>query len=255
MLQSSNLTSRWRTPLAVFLALLLLAALLGWWRTQTNLSAPQVDRLRMQALVGQDIPALPQLRQAAGRGNLLAQRALAEVLLRRHDLAAEGVQFAEMAALRGDAAACFLLGRAYFEGGATTNRIPDMGRARHWLELAAEQKHAAAMHLLGLMAKNGYGGQADNLLAARWFARAVQLGHADAMFLLGNAYQAGEGVKQDTQQALRLYQAAAKQEHAAAAQTLALAYRDGQLGLTQDKREAELMLLEVEHILSHPGAH
>lgn len=219
-----------------------------------NLSPEQVDRLRMQALAGQT-QGLPDLRKAARRGNLAAQRAVAEVLLRQPETAAEGVQFAEMAAAQGDVQTHFMLGQAYFSGNASGRRLPDMARARHWLELAAERKHAQAMYLLGLMHKSGYTGQVDLHQAVQWFARAVQLRNADAMFMLGNAYQAGEGVAADQAQALRLYKAAAELEHPLAVQTLALAYRDGGLGLKPDKREADLMMMEVAHILSHPGGH
>lgn len=218
-----------------------------------DLSPQQVDRLRMQALAGQQAQTVPTLKQAAEHGNLLAHRALAEIFLRHPQTAQEGVQFAENAAKNGDALAQFMLGKAYFDGTATSTHVPDMARARHWLELAAERKHANAMYLLGLMHKAGYTGKIDFYLAAQWFARAVQLDHADAMFMLGNAYHAGEGVKQDELQAVRLYQAAAKKEHPLATQTLAMAYRDGGLGLAQDKKEADIMMMEVAHILSHPG--
>lgn len=247
----------WRRGRLAACVVLAGAAAAGWWysTSQAGLPLQEVDRLRMLALAGQDGQSFAPLKHAARQGNVAAQRALAEVMLQRPELAQDGLQFAEDAARQGDVASHYMLGKAYFDGSATGNRVPDMARARHWLELAAEKKHAGAMYLLGLMHKNGYGGTPDASMAAQWFARAVQQGHADAMFMLANAYHDGQGVAADEKQALRLYQAAAEKEQPQAAQTLALAYRDGALGLRQDKREAELMMMEVAHILSHPGQH
>ncbi len=227
----------------------------GWQRysqQQVQMSLQQIDRWRMQALAGQEVQALPALRQAAKENNVAAQRALAEVLLRKADGVQEAVHFAELAAAQGDVAAQYMLGKSYFDGTITATRLPDMARARHWLESAAEKKSTSAMYMLGLMHQAGYGGAVDFARATQWFAKAVQLGHAEAMFMLGNAYANGQGVTQDNQQALRLYKAAAEKENPQAAQVLAMAYHEGGLGLKQDKKEADQMLLEVAHILSHP---
>lgn len=249
---------KWNRVLGGVLLLSLAMAVFGYYNyltLQPDLPLQQVDRLRMLALAGQDAQALPMLKQAARQGNLAAQRALGEVFIQRPKAWQEGLRYLEEAARRGDVHAHFLLGKASFDGKASTNRGPDLPRARHWLTLAAEREHADAMYLLGLMHKGGYGGAVDFALAAQWFARAVQADHADAMFMLGNAYSAGQGVSQDEKQALRLFQAAAEKGQAQAAQMLALAYREGGLGLKQDKKEADLMMLEVAHILSHAGAH
>lgn len=248
---------RWRVGLGLLLALCTLLAV-NWFVGQhahASLLPQQVDRLRMQALAGQEAQALPALKQAAKQNNILAQRALAEIFLRHYETAQEGVHYAESAAKNGDALSQLMLGKAYFSGMAASTRVPDMPRAQHWLELAAEKKNANAMYLLGLMHKNSYLGQPDLSLSVKWLARAVQLGDPDAMFMLGNAYHEGEGVQKDEAQALRLYQAAAEKEHPLATQTLALAYQNGELGLQQDKKTAAKMMLEVAHILSHPDPH
>ncbi len=250
-----------RQGVRVWLALLALlgsiaAGIWGWQhyrQQQVQLNLQQIDRWRMQALAGQETQALPALRQAAKDGNAMAQRSLAEVLLRKADGAPEALQFAEQAAAQGDVLAQYMLGKAYFDGTVTANRMPDMAKARHWLESAAEKKNTSAMYLLGLMHQAGYGGPVDYPHANQWFAKAVQLGHAESMFMLGNAFANGQGVKQDNQQALRLYRAAAEKENPQAAQALALAYQQGGLGLQLDKKEADQMLLEVAHILSHPN--
>ncbi|MBI3229971.1 MAG: sel1 repeat family protein [Burkholderiales bacterium] len=247
--------SVWLLPL-IFVAISV-AALAGWWwqsysKNQEQITLQQIDRWRMQAMAGQGAQAIPELKRAAAENRVAAQRALAEVLLHKLETAQEGMRYAEQAANNGDVAAQYMLGKAYFDGSGTITRVPDMARARHWLEVAAEHQHAQAMYLLGLMHKSGYGGSVDYAASVKWLARAVQLGHPEAMFMLANAYHDGQGVAQDQQQALRLYQAAAEKENPQAAQVLAMAYRDGSLGLKQDKAESEQMMREVAHILSHP---
>lgn len=224
----------------------LLSAVLagGGWQYLASVSPQQIERMRMAG----DASAL---RWPAWSGNALAQRALAQVLWREQR--ADAIRWAQRAAQQGDAGAAWMLGRAYFDGGADAAHKPDYAAARRWLEQAAQAGHADAMHLLALMHKNGYGGAVDLRRSAQWLAQAVKLGHADAMFLLGNAYHDGQGVARDEQQALRLYQAAAEKEQAQAAQMLAQSYAEGRLGLRQDAREAALMMREVEHILSHQG--
>jgi TPR repeat protein len=220
----------------------------------SSLPPAQVDRMRMMAGPGQDQSAMRQLRLAARQGNIEAQRAAASVLLTSKDatLVGDGLRYAEMAAKHGDAEACFLLGKANFEGVATGNRVPDFGRARHWFEMAAEHHHAKATYLLGILYKSGYGIAPDPVMAAQWFEKAVQLGDANAMFMLGNAYLAGQGVTASPDRALHLYQAAAALEHPLAAQTLAFAFRDGAMGLSKSEKESNQMMMEVAHTLSHP---
>jgi TPR repeat protein len=252
--------NRGKTVWFIFLSLILFSGLvLGarqWKNYRENHNQhklQEIDRWRMQAMAGQVELAIPQLKQAASEHNISAQRALAEVLLHKLNTAQEGARYAEQAAQAGDVLAQYMLGKAYFDGSASKTGVPDLLKARHWLEKAAENQNESAMYLLGLMYKSGYAGSVDYALSAKWLARAVQLDHAEAMFMLANAYHDGQGVAQDQQQALRLYQAAAERENPQAAQVLAMAYRDGALGLKQDKKESEQMLREVEHILSHPA--
>ncbi|MFZ6801021.1 tetratricopeptide repeat protein [Undibacterium sp. Di24W] len=259
LLRSFLMRSGRKTPWLFGLVIVMLCALAfsAWqWqiyrKNQEQIGMQEIDRWRMQAMAGQVAQAIPQLKHAANENNVTAQRALAEVLLHKLETAQEGARYAEQAAVAGDVAAQYMLGKAYFDGSATATGAPDMAKARHWLELAAENQHAPAMYLLGLMYKSGYAGRVDYILSVKWLARAVQLHHAEAMFMLANAYHDGQGVTRDQKQALRLYQAAAEKENPQAAQVLAMAYRDGTLGLKQDKNESEQMLREVAHILSHP---
>ena len=56
----------------------------------------------------------------------------------------------------------------------------DQVRAAAWSEKAAEQGHADAQHLLGLMYSYGDGVPEDQARAAAWLEKAAEQGHADA---------------------------------------------------------------------------
>lgn len=242
----------------VALLLLLLSMAIGlvvlvvFSRPPTKRQTPlDIDRLRMRA-AAHDVRALSQLELSAGRDDLLAQRALASVLLvePQADLAAAGMRWARVAAQRGDAAAQYLLGKALFERNAKGSA--DRAVARVWLLRAADQQHPQAAYLLGLIYKEGYAIAIDRSQAADWFMRAAALGNADAMFMLGNAYLEGDGVPRDQNKALALWRQAAELEQPLAAQMLSYALRDGALGLQRDLPQSEQMMVEVEHALHHP---
>jgi uncharacterized protein len=221
-------------------------------RQADNLDEASIDRLRIMASTGQDTTALAQLQKLAHKGHLSAMYAAASVLLQNPhpDQAQQGLSFAFAAAQRGDAAAQYLLGKTLFE---TKITAPTQRRdARAWLEKSAQQQHAQASYLLGLIYKNGYGITPDARVAAHWFEQGVRLGNPDAMFMLGNAYLEGDGVVVNQAQGVKLLQQAAELEHPLASQALAYAYRDGTLGLPRDQRKSEQMMMEVEHALRHP---
>ena len=73
--------------------------------------------------------------------------------------------------------------------------------AVRWYRLAAEQGHAGAQGLLGVMYADGRGVPQDNAEAARWFRLAAEQGHASAQGLLGAMYSDGRGVPQDDETA------------------------------------------------------
>ena len=153
----------------------------------SKLTAPQIEQWGM-VLQGDDAQLpLRKLRAAAQQGDIHAMRTLGSVLIGNADyaLATEGLHFAEDAAKRGDAKAQFLLAKAYFDGVATLTKLPDMGRARTWFEMAAAGKHAAAMYYLGLIYQFGYGVERDPLLANQWLEKAANMGNPDARIALG----------------------------------------------------------------------
>lgn len=249
---ATNWAGRHRVALALLLLSAMGGALLAWNLPPATLQPAEVDRLRMRAAATSDPAALEQLRQAAGRGNLVAQRAAATVLLARKDKISlvEGLQFAQIAAKRGDRAAQYALAKALFDG--TSGQSADRQQAHQWFAKAARQEHPQAAYFLGLIYKNGYGVPVDRVLATDWFARAASLGNPDAMFMLGNAFLDGDGVVADQNRAVQLFRQAAELEQPLAAQTLAYALRDGRLGLARDAHQSGQMMEEVEHALHHP---
>ena len=220
--------------------------------TLATLPDAQIDRLRMAAVGGRDAAALATLQQVAQAGSVPAMRAVASVLLpspQKSDVL-QGLDWAQLAAKKGDSGAQYLLGKAFFDGNAALQA--DRQQARAWFASAAAQKHAQAAYFLGLIYQNAYGVMGDAVQAAQWFKQSADLGNPDAMFMLANAYVAGAGVPADPARAVQLYQAAAEQEHPLASQALGYALRDGTLGLKRNSQQAQEMMVEVEHALKHP---
>jgi uncharacterized protein len=234
------------------LVLLCAAAAMYPHRQASNVDAATIDQLRILASTGQDNAALAQLQALAQQGQLNAMHAAASVLLQspRPEQAQQGLTLAYAAAQRGDPAAQYLLGKTLFEAKVTAP--VQRPQARIWLEKSAQQQHAQASYLLGLIYKNGYGVTPDARAAVHWFEAAVRQGNPDAMFMLGNAYLEGDGVVANQAQGVKLLQQAAELEHPLASQALAYAFRDGTLGLPRDQRQSEQMMMEVEHALRHP---
>ncbi|MCY4426066.1 MAG: tetratricopeptide repeat protein, partial [Halieaceae bacterium] len=73
----------------------------------------------------------------------------------------------------------------------------DNAEAAAWFRKAAEQGHATAQFVLGLVYANGQGVPKNDTEAARWYRMAAEQGHATAQFVLGLMYAKGEGVRGD----------------------------------------------------------
>ena len=86
--------------------------------------------------------------------------------------------------------------------------LPTPEEGGRYLELAAEQGHAMAMHGVGFMYYEGEGKEKDLSKAAEWFNKAAALGLSGSMVTLAMMYQEGNGVEQDLDEARRLYTAA-----------------------------------------------
>jgi anti-anti-sigma factor len=174
------------------------------------------------------------------------------------------------AAERGDAAACFGLGRCYEEGHGVEQefsqalkwyqaaadqghsgaqhalgmccaygmQVPqDYRKAILWFEKAAEQGHANAQYMLGVSYTHGLAGVQDYAAAAEWYLRAAEAGDLEAQVNLAEACLEGRGVAPDQAEALRWLRAAAERGHADAQANLAWFYWNGQ-GVPEDRDEA-----------------
>jgi uncharacterized protein len=219
--------------------------------TQTT---AEIDRLRMHADAGRDEHALSALFQAAHAGNVEAQRAAGEALLRNANTQSiiVALGWLERAAIQGDLPAMLALGKTYLLG--HSSRPPDYPKAIHWFTRAYTQKSPQAAYYLGLMYKSGYGIAVNSGVAARYFEFAAAKNIADAMYELGNAHTNGDGVDEDRPQAMRWYMRAAALEHPLAIQELANAYARGDSMLPQSDLQATLMSQAIDHALKHPKA-
>jgi uncharacterized protein len=222
-------------------------------RAAYAISTPaEIDRLRMHADAGRDAHALASLLAAARTGNVDAQRAVGDVLLRRPDVqsAHDGMAWLERAAQQGDARAMLALGRAWLLG--TPIIKADAEKAREWFARANPEINPHAAYYLGLIEKLSHGKPADYIAAVKYFQFAASQGIADAMYLLGNAYSLGEGVDAEPREAMRWYLRAAALDHPLAIQEIAHAYSRGDTLLPQSDFQASMMLRAVEHALRHP---
>ena len=90
--------------------------------------------------------------------------------------------------------------------------------------MAAEQGHAKAQYLLGIMYHGGQGVPQDTAEAARWYRRAAELGHAGGQCSLGGMYYCGKGVAKNRAEAAKWYLKAAEQGEVKAQQLLGIIY-------------------------------
>lgn len=84
-------------------------------------------------------------------------------------------------------------------------------RARYWDGKAAAQGNESAQTRLGIMLKDGLGGDPDSEQALHWWRQAAQQGNRTAQYLLGIAYHKGTGTMKDRVAAMRLLRASAAQ--------------------------------------------
>ena len=116
--------------------------------------------------------------------------------------------------------------------------IVDRARAFKWYSRAAEQGHAEAQFVLGLMYEHGRGVDQSLLKAAGWYKRASQAGHAGAMNNLGCMYYEGSGLHRDAEKAAELFLKAAGHGHASAQFNLSIMYLFGKGGIKRDPAKA-----------------
>lgn len=225
----------------------------GQTSQRATTSPARIDRLRMRADAGRDAGALAALLTAAQSGEIDAQRAVGELLLRRGDVSEvkQGVNWLERAAQRGDQRAMLALGKAWLFGARDVP--PDHVKARAWFDRIDSQNPQAAYYL-GLIDRGDNGGTASYERAMKHFRFAAERGVPEAMYLLGNGYAQGEGVDHDPREAMRWYMRAAYLDHPLAIQELAYAFARGDTLLPQSDLQAANMRAAIAHALRHPKA-
>jgi TPR repeat protein len=152
-------------------------------------------------------------RQAAKRGNALAQFNYAMMLKRGEASGEDWLPWLEQAARGGVMNAAFALGLAYEHGDGVAKSLTE---ATHWFRAAAEQGHVAAQVDLATQYYLGRGAPHDGAQAAFWYEKAADAGDVGAQYLIASMYEHGEGVKMDRARAIDWYVAAARQGDAAA---------------------------------------
>ncbi len=221
----------------------------------------QVDAWLHLAADGRDARAEAALARWAQRGNATARRDYVALLGHRGDPASRARLIAVLrdGASAGDSRAATLLAGMIYRGEAGPGpRAVDGARvdatrteALRLYGLGAAGGIAEATRMLGLLALDGSNDPAGSAPAAALFAQAAAQGDAPAMFLLANLLRAGQGVARDEAQALQWYQRAADADYAPAIQALALAWRYGELGLSADPSQSQLMDHEAAEALAH----
>ena len=121
--------------------------------------------------------------------------------------------------------------------GFAAYKAQDYREAAHWFHKAAEQGHAVAQGLLGIMYRVGRGVAQDDREAVRWWRKAAEQGETGAQVLLGDMYEKGRGVAKDYREAVRWFRKAAEQGDAVAQNNLGLMYAQG-FGVAQDYVQA-----------------
>ncbi|SDA74614.1 MULTISPECIES: tetratricopeptide repeat protein [unclassified Janthinobacterium] len=119
-------------------------------------------------------------------------------------------------------------------------------QARALFEQAAEQGSGPAAYYLGLMLKNGMGGQQDGVAALRWLELAAQRGVAPAMFIVANML-----LDTDDARARFWLDAACDLEYPEALQQKSVALAEGRMGYAHNEAQANLYLKMATHAMGH----
>jgi TPR repeat protein len=93
--------------------------------------------------------------------------------------------------------------------GSGNGIMKNLTEAAKWYRRAADQGHAKAQAMLGVLFNAGQGVPQSHVEAIKWWRRAAKQGDADARFNLGMAYWKGDGVTQDFDKANALFRSMA----------------------------------------------
>lgn len=220
------------------LTLALVASVAVLFGCQSPESAPastEIESVSMAAAQAGDAQAERRLRSWAEQGLPVAQRELGLLYAKRSVRRVEAQLLLEHAAKKGDTEAAFQLAELLRNSAAPAKALP-------WYQQAAQQRHAKAALMLGLLFNNGEGTARDLHEGAHWLSVASDLGNAHAMFLLANAYREGLGVTPDPARAHQLLEEAAEHEYPPALQELAMTVQHDDA-----QRSAHLLKEATEH--------
>ena len=171
-------------------------------------SSPQLMAWLGNAYVadGQPKPAVPLLEPAAAAGNVVALRALGDLLILGKGIEQEkprGVELLQQAAAQDFVPALLSLGYSFEFG----DGVPvDATRAMEFYTRAGDAGLVRAQLILADHYQRGLGTPADDFAAFGWLSRAAESGDPEANYLLGVAYLEGRGTNSDVDAALRAFQ-------------------------------------------------
>ena len=138
----------------------------------------------------------------------------------------------------------YKLARKYLYG--SEDAPPDPVRAMELLQREAEKGNGFALYDLGLMARNGFGCEKNDVLAQERFRKALAAFMAEEsrskrpdhwQYRIGKMYAVGYGTDQDFRKAAEWYEKAAAEGNPFAAYALGCLYRRGQ-GVERDEVRA-----------------
>jgi hypothetical protein len=189
------------------------------------------------------------LRQAAEKGDLLAQVKLGGVIVRNRALAndSEAGDWYRKAANQPDARSAVLpLAEAGDHAAQTVlalvhllgNGAPkDAGEAMKWLRRAAEQGDTVAMVGIASLFNRGSMVPQDDVESLKWFRMAAERDSVLGQDGLGFMLVSGQGAAKDEAQAVRWFRIAAERGYSNAQTNLAGMYREGR-GVPVDLAQA-----------------
>ena len=161
--------------------------------------------------------ALKEFREAADRGNRLAEFNYAMMLLNGEGTAAnvdEGRKWLRKAADANMSHAQYVYGKMYDDGDFVAR---DPAEAHQWFLKAAQQGHVQAELALANQFLDGRGTPRDNAQAFFWYKKAAEGGDMTAQYVAGSFYErGGDGVTPNLNVARAYYAAAAAQGDPAA---------------------------------------
>jgi TPR repeat protein len=128
----------------------------------------------------------------------------------------------------------------------------DYTRARELCAKLAEEGHAHARYMLGMMHSFGEGGPSDPAAAARHYRLAADAGHTVAQYCLAALHAQGRGVPQDYAEAMRWYRKAAEGGDPDALFKIGVMFANAE-GVEKDMAEAERWWRQAADKGHHPA--